>query len=88
MDFLFEPDFSKITDTAVLMAGQVFFSLSIGMGTIITYGSYIQKDNNLATTSVQVSLIRHTVAGLAGIAIFPEYLPLEFLLPPGPLHVL
>jgi len=51
--------------------GQVFFSLSIGMGTIITYGSYIQKDNNLATTSVQVSLIDTTVAVLAGIAIFP-----------------
>jgi len=72
MDFLFRPDFSKITGTAVLMAlGQVFFSLSIGMGTIITYGSYIQKDNNLATTSVQVSLIDTTVAVLAGIAIFP-----------------
>lgn len=72
MEFLFKPDFSKITGTAVLMAlGQVFFSLSIGMGTIITYGSYIQKDNNLANTAVQVSLIDTTVAVLAGIAIFP-----------------
>jgi NSS family neurotransmitter:Na+ symporter len=72
LEFLFKPDFSKITGTTVLMAlGQVFFSLSIGMGTIITYGSYIQKDNNLAGTSVQVSLIDTTVAVLAGIAIFP-----------------
>lgn len=72
LEFLFKPDFSKITGTTVLMAlGQVFFSLSIGMGTIITYGSYIQKDNNLAGTSVQVSLIDTAVAVLAGIAIFP-----------------
>jgi NSS family neurotransmitter:Na+ symporter len=72
MEFLFKPDFSKITGNALLMAlGQVFFSLSIGMGTIITYGSYIQKDNNLANTSIQVSLIDTTVAILAGIAIFP-----------------
>jgi neurotransmitter:Na+ symporter, NSS family len=72
LDFLFRPDFSKVTGSVVLMAlGQVFFSLSIGMGTIITYGSYIQKDNNLATTAVQVSLIDTFVAVLAGIAIFP-----------------
>lgn len=70
--FLFRPDFTKVTGSAILMAlGQVFFSLSIGMGTIITYGSYIQKDNNLATTAVQVSLIDTIVAVLAGIAIFP-----------------
>ncbi len=70
--FLFKPDFSKVTGSVVLMAlGQVFFSLSIGMGTIITYGSYIQKDNKLAATSVQVSLIDTLVAVLAGIAIFP-----------------
>ena len=42
--FLLRPDFSKITGTTILMAlGQAFFSLSIGMGTLITYGSYIQK---------------------------------------------
>ncbi|MHC1732375.1 MAG: sodium-dependent transporter [Bacteroidales bacterium] len=72
MEFLFKPDFSKVNGTVVLMAlGQVFFSLSIGMGTIITYGSYIQKDNSLANTSVQVSLIDTAVAVLAGVAIFP-----------------
>lgn len=70
--FLFKPDFSKITGTTVLMAlGQAFFSLSIGMGTLITYGSYIQKDNNLANTAVEVSLIDLLVAVLAGVAIFP-----------------
>jgi NSS family neurotransmitter:Na+ symporter len=70
--FLLQPDFSKITGTTILMAlGQAFFSLSIGMGTLITYGSYIQKENNLANTSIQVSLIDTLVAVLAGIAIFP-----------------
>lgn len=72
VEFLFRPDFSKITGTTVLMAlGQAFFSLSIGMGTLITYGSYIPKDNNLAGTAVQVSMIDLLIAVLAGLAIFP-----------------
>ena len=54
--FLFKPDFSKITAGTILEAlGQAFFSLSIGMGTLITYGSYIKKDDNLANTAVSVS---------------------------------
>lgn len=72
VEFLFRPDFSKLTWNTVLMAlGQAFFSLSIGMGTLITYGSYIPKDNNLASTAVQVSMVDLLVAMLAGIAIFP-----------------
>ncbi len=72
VDFLFRPDFSKITGNTVLMAlGQAFFSLSIGMGTLITYGSYIPKDNKLGSTAVQVSLVDLFIAVLAGIAIFP-----------------
>ncbi len=72
VEFLFRPDFSKITGTTVLMAlGQAFFSLSIGMGTLITYGSYIPKDNKLGSTAVQVSMIDLLIAVLAGIAIFP-----------------
>jgi len=72
VEFLFRPDFSKITGTTVLMAlGQAFFSLSIGMGTLITYGSYIPKDNKLASTAVQVSMIDLLIAVLAGLAIFP-----------------
>ncbi len=72
VEFLFRPDFSKITGTTVLMAlGQAFFSLSIGMGTLITYGSYIPKDNNLGSTAVQVSMVDLLIAVLAGIAIFP-----------------
>jgi NSS family neurotransmitter:Na+ symporter len=70
--FLLRPDFTKITGTTILMAlGQAFFSLSIGMGTLITYGSYIPKDNKLGTTAVEVSMVDLLVAVLAGVAIFP-----------------
>ncbi len=70
--FLFQPDFSKITWNVVLVAlGQAFFSLSIGMGTIATYGSYIKKKENLLQTAVSVSFIDTLIAVLAGVAIFP-----------------
>ncbi|MDR2836896.1 MAG: sodium-dependent transporter [Bacteroidales bacterium] len=72
LKFLFYPDFSKITTSVFLNAlGQAFFSLSIGMGTIITYGSYVKKDNNLPKTSFLVSLTDMFIAILAGVAIFP-----------------
>ncbi len=72
LKFLFKPDFSKITTNTVLQAlGQAFFSLSIGMGTLITYGSYISKKNNLGNTAVSVSLADTFIAILAGVAIFP-----------------
>jgi NSS family neurotransmitter:Na+ symporter len=72
MEFLFKPDFSKITTGAALKAlGQLFFSLSIGMGTLITYGSYIKKSNRLGNIAVSVSLADTLVAVLAGEAIFP-----------------
>ena len=70
--FLFQPDFSKITWNVVLVAlGQAFFSLSIGMGTIATYGSYVKKKENLLQTAVSVSFIDTLIAVLAGVAIFP-----------------
>ncbi len=70
--FLFKPDFSKIRPTTILEAlGQAFFSLSIGMGTLITYGSYIQKRDNLGRTAFNVSMADTFIAVLAGIAIFP-----------------
>jgi neurotransmitter:Na+ symporter, NSS family len=73
IDFLFRPDFSKITAKTVLDAlGQAFFSLSIGMGTLITYGSYIQKRENLLATAGSVALADTLIAILAGLAIFPS----------------
>ncbi len=72
LEFLFKPDFSKINADVVLMAlGQAFFSLSIGMGTLITYGSYIRKKNNLSNTAFAVSAADTLIAILAGVAIFP-----------------
>jgi len=72
LEFLFKPDFSKINFKVVLEAlGQAAFSLSIGMGALITYGSYINKDNNLGRTAVQVSLADTIIAILAGVMIFP-----------------
>jgi NSS family neurotransmitter:Na+ symporter len=70
--FLFKPDFSEITAGVFLAAlGQAFFSLSIGMGAIITYGSYINKQNNLAAIAAEVSIADSLIALLAGVAIFP-----------------
>jgi NSS family neurotransmitter:Na+ symporter len=70
--FLFYPDFSKISPKVILEAlGQAFFSLSIGMGTLITYGSYINKKENLGVSALLVSISDTAVAVIAGIAIFP-----------------
>jgi NSS family neurotransmitter:Na+ symporter len=73
--FLLKPDFSTISKAPVKIIiealGQAFFSLSIGMGTLITYGSYIQKKENLATTAVNVAFADTFIAIVAGLAIFP-----------------
>ncbi|NPA37096.1 MAG: sodium-dependent transporter [Chlorobi bacterium] len=72
IEFLFKPDFSKINGEVILAAmGQAFFSLSIGMGVIATYGSYIPKSQNLGKTALSVSLTDTLIAVLAGVAIFP-----------------
>ncbi len=70
--FLFKPDFSKLTGDGILNAlGHAFFTLSLGMGTLITYGSYIKNDNNLLRTVINVTVADTVIAILAGIAIFP-----------------
>ncbi len=72
MQFFFRADFSKVTPHVVLAAmGQCFFSLSIGMGVLITYGAYMPKSQNIATTSLQVVVLDTAVAILAGVIIFP-----------------
>ncbi|HKM93198.1 MAG TPA: sodium-dependent transporter [Prolixibacteraceae bacterium] len=72
LKFLFYPDFSKIKPSSIIQAlGQAFFSLSIGMGTLITYGSYINRKDNIATSASAVVIIDTIVAILAGVAIFP-----------------
>lgn len=70
--FLFKPDFSKLTGEVVISAlGQGFFSLSVGMGILVTYGSYVKKNDRLVSTAVSVTLSDTLVAVLAGIVIFP-----------------
>lgn len=72
IEFLFKPDFSKVTPQVILKAlGQAFFSLSIGMGTLITYGSYIKKKENLPGTAISVAGADTFIAIMAGVAIFP-----------------
>ncbi len=72
MEFLFKPDFSKVTPGVFLNAlGQSFFSMSIAMGCICTYASYFSRQTNLLTSALQISLIDLGVAILAGLMIFP-----------------
>ncbi|WP_298645796.1 sodium-dependent transporter [uncultured Proteiniphilum sp.] len=73
LDFLFKPDLSHVKSTVFLDAmGQAFFSLSLGMGCMITYGSYFNDNTPLVKTSVQVSILDTLVAVLAGVVIFPS----------------
>ncbi len=72
LSFLFTPDFSKLSAEGVLIAmGHAFFTLSLGMGAIMIYGSYMPKNASIAKTSIIVALADTVVALLAGMAIFP-----------------
>lgn len=72
LKYLFKPDFSKI-DTSVCAAalGQAFFSLSLGVGTILTYGSYVNKKENIALSSTYTATADFFFALLASCAIMP-----------------
>lgn len=83
--FFLSPDFSKITTETVLLAlGHAFFSLSLGMGAIITYGSYVQKEENLFLSSLSIVALDTIVALLAGLAMFPAVFALGFDPAAGP----
>ena len=70
--FLFAPDFSLIDGKAILEAiGHAFYTLSLGMGITITYGSYAKKSENIYITSLAVVFCDTLVAVMAGLAIFP-----------------
>ena len=85
LTFLFSPDFSKISGAVVLTAlGLAFFKLSIGMGTMLTYGSYFRDDQNIPVTTTRVMLADLTVSLLAGIAIFPAVFAFGFAPEAGP----
>ncbi len=72
VEFYMKPDFSKIDGNSVLAAlGQAFFSMSIGWGIMITYGSYLPKSANIVSSGVWVGFMDAGVALLAGFMIFP-----------------
>lgn len=72
LKFFLTPDFSKITPSTVINAmGQVFYSLSLGMGINITYGSYLSKESNLGKNSILIPGIDTIVAIMAGLTILP-----------------
>lgn len=72
VEFFMKPDFSKINSTVIINAlGQAFFSLSLGMGILITYAAYFPRDTKLTRTAVTVSLLDMLVAVMVGLVIFP-----------------
>ncbi len=72
VSYMFNPDFSKISGTSILAAmGQAFFSLSLGMGAIMVYGSYLPSNTSITSTSITIAFADTCVAILAGLAIFP-----------------
>ena len=72
LKFMFSPDFSKIDFSMMLAAlGQALFTLSIGMGTILTYGSYLKKEDNIAKSAFTIIIADTIFAILAGVMIFP-----------------
>lgn len=72
LEYMFKPDLSKINSQMILAAlGQAFFTLSIGMGALLTYGSYIKEDKSLVKTVYTIIISDTVFALLAGIMIFP-----------------
>ncbi len=72
LDFMFSPDFSKLTGKSVLIAmGHAFFTLSLGMGTVMIYGSYMPQEGSIPGAVVTVGFLDTAIALVAGMTIFP-----------------
>ena len=72
LEFMFKPDFSKFNSEMILLAlGQALFTLSIGIGIMMTYGSYLKEETNILKSSYTLIFFDTLVAVLAGIMIFP-----------------
>jgi NSS family neurotransmitter:Na+ symporter len=85
LHFLFHPDFSKITPNVILEAmGLSFFTLSIGLGILITYGGYMPQDQDVTSTSLQMILLVILVSLLAGTIVFPAVFAFGFSPTEGP----
>ena len=71
LGFLFKPKFEDLTASSIVLAlGHAFFTLSLGMGTMITYGSYLRSDQNLMTSALWIIVLDTAIAMMAGVAIF------------------
>lgn len=71
LDFLWNPDWSKITANTILLAlGHAFFTLSLGMGAMLTYGSYMSDKDSIPSAALQIVVLDTLIALIAGIAIF------------------
>ena len=82
VEFMFKPDFSKVTtDTFLDALGQAFFSLSVGFGIIFTYASYVNRKESIIKMSAQTAIADTLFAILAGVAIMPAVF--AFGLEPG-----
>lgn len=83
--FCFTPDFSKLSAQSVLVAlGHAFFTLSLGMGAMITYGSYLGKQDNIFAASVWITFLDTLVSVLACLMIFPAVFAMGFEPGEGP----
>ncbi|MBM23399.1 MAG: sodium-dependent transporter [Gammaproteobacteria bacterium] len=72
LNFMFRPDFSKFDGSSLLIAmGQAFFTLSLGMGCVFTYGAYLPKEESIFKSSIAIILCDTSIALLAGMVIFP-----------------
>jgi NSS family neurotransmitter:Na+ symporter len=72
LNYLFKPDFSKITPQVTLSAfGQAFFSVNVGVGALLTYAAYLPEEADIVRSSVVIAIGDTLVALLAGLMIFP-----------------
>jgi neurotransmitter:Na+ symporter, NSS family len=70
-NFMFKPDFSKITPiTALAAMGHAFFSLSLGMGSVMVYGSYLKRNVSISRTSIYIAIADTLLGLLVGLAIY------------------
>ena len=88
LKFFLSPDFSKLSANSVIAAmGHSFFSLSLGMGIVLTYGSYLGRKENLVKSAISVLALDTMAAMMAGLAIFPAVFAMGFKETSGPVLV-
>ncbi|MBN9655206.1 sodium-dependent transporter [Halobacillus sp. GSS1] len=73
LKFLFQPDWTAFSNPSIYIAalGQAFFSLSLGMGAMLTYGSYLKKENKLPSATLGIGIMDTFFAVISGVVIFP-----------------